>query len=193
MRVIKSLFLGMALIMAAGSVMAQGVHMTTNSTTGEVHLHDGAGSDRLVVLTGASAAIPVSTNAAASANSTFTTPPAVLKPGATLNSATHDNFTVNSAWIAAVVPLLLAFLKTMAPQMPKKYIPLVAPILGAALDAIASWMTGNTINPQLGAAVGIMGVGIREILDQWHNPAPSVEPDPTATPTTLAPKTPPTP
>lgn len=113
--------------------------------------------------------------------SAIATPPAVIKHGATHNSAVHDNFDISSSWLTVIIPLLLALTKTILPKLPPSWLPIIAPILGALGDAIASLVSGNTMNPALGAILGSAGVGLREIIDQIKNPSP-IPVKPTAPP-----------
>lgn len=108
--------------------------------------------------------LTVNTNASVSTRSG-----AVLDANATPNSATHSNFGVSTAWLAFLIPVLLAFAKGLLPNLPPKYLPLIAIVLGAASDALASYLSGNTPNPALGAVLGSAGVGIRELVDQLRN------------------------
>ena len=68
--------------------------------------------------------------------------------------------------IPVLVPLLIAGGKFLIPRIPSWLLPIVAPILGGAVDAIAAYASGGTANPVLGAALGSAGVGLREIVDQ---------------------------
>jgi hypothetical protein len=66
--------------------------------------------------------------------------------------------------IPVVVPAAIAVLKHFLPQIPKPWLPLLAPLLGAALDILATQQFGP--GTALGAALGAAGTGLREILDQ---------------------------
>jgi hypothetical protein len=68
--------------------------------------------------------------------------------------------------IPVIVPLLIAWLKLLAPKIPSHYLPIVAPLLGALAAYISSKALGSNINPLVGAALGSTGVGLREIVDQ---------------------------
>jgi hypothetical protein len=66
--------------------------------------------------------------------------------------------------IPVLVPVILALLKHFLPRLPKLWLPILAPVLGAAIEALASGEFGA--GTSLGAALGAAGVGLREILDQ---------------------------
>lgn len=69
--------------------------------------------------------------------------------------------------IPLIVPVVLALLKQVLPQLPKTVVPILAPLLGAGLDIGDHFLlSSDSLNPQLGAAYGLIGIGIREILDQ---------------------------
>jgi hypothetical protein len=67
-------------------------------------------------------------------------------------------------FIPLLVPVLIAWLKILVPKLPKKYLPVLAPVLGAVMDCVA---TGGQ-NPALAAALGSAGVGLREIYHQMR-------------------------
>ena len=68
--------------------------------------------------------------------------------------------------IPVLVPLLIAGLKLGLGFLPTWILPLLAPILGGALDAGIAWATGHASNPIAGAILGSAGVGLREAIDQ---------------------------
>lgn len=65
-----------------------------------------------------------------------------------------------------IVPAILAGAKKVAPRLPAKAIPIAAPFLGASLAGFEAIAANNPNNLWLGAALGLAGVGTREILDQ---------------------------
>lgn len=91
---------------------------------------------------------------------------AVLKAGATQDSAVHSNFSIGAAWLVIVVPLVITALKMLVPKIPSSWLPVIAPLLGTLGDGLTSYFTGNAPNPALGALYGAAGVGIREVIDQ---------------------------
>jgi hypothetical protein len=68
--------------------------------------------------------------------------------------------------VLVVVPLLVAALKRAIPPGHAYLIPILATMLGAALDTLGQLVTANAITPGLGTAVGLASVGLREIVDQ---------------------------
>ena len=69
--------------------------------------------------------------------------------------------------IPVLVPLLIALAKWGVPRVPKVWLPILAPVLGAGVDVLA-YVVGlqDAANPVLGAVLGAVGVALREILDQ---------------------------
>ena len=68
--------------------------------------------------------------------------------------------------ILVLVPILLYGMKLVVPMIPKWLIPILAPILGAALDILNSYLTGHSLSPMTGAVLGGLGVWLREVIDQ---------------------------
>ena len=66
--------------------------------------------------------------------------------------------------IPVAVPVVIALVKYFLPSLPKVWLPILAPILGAAIDICATFSVGTST--LLGAALGSAGVGLREIKDQ---------------------------
>jgi hypothetical protein len=80
---------------------------------------------------------------------------------------------IGPALIAVIVPLIVALAKAAIPHIPKLLLPIIAGALGPALDqasaAIADAMTGGDV-PTSGVyavLLGLAGVGIRELIDQF--------------------------
>jgi hypothetical protein len=69
--------------------------------------------------------------------------------------------------IALAVPILISLTKLLLPSIPKVALPILAPILGAAL-AIVGYYTGlmGESHPLIGALLGAVGVWLREVVDQ---------------------------
>ena len=69
--------------------------------------------------------------------------------------------------IPVLTPIVIAAAKWAVPQIPKVALPVVAPVLGAALD-IAAYYAGvtATADPARGALLGAAGVWVREVIDQ---------------------------
>lgn len=74
-----------------------------------------------------------------------------------------------SAWqliIPIVVPTLLGLFKMLIADIPAKWLPILAPIIGIALDQLLQLLGLYSANPLIAIALGSAGVGIREIKDQ---------------------------
>jgi hypothetical protein len=85
----------------------------------------------------------------------------------------------NNLWLSLIpilVPLLLALGKWFVPKIPKAWLPILAPVLGAGLDVLLHFAGLSAGNPMMGAILGSAGVGLREIVDQLRKaqiPPPS--------------------
>lgn len=70
-------------------------------------------------------------------------------------------------WLTPIlVPLLLTGVKKLLPKLPSFLIPLLAPIVGVLIGLLDQVALGNTGNIWISAALGLAGVGLREIKDQ---------------------------
>lgn len=88
-------------------------------------------------------------------------PPAVapVSAGVTANNLVQ--------WLTPViVPLVIAGLKKLVPKIPVFILPIVAPLLGIAIDYVNTLATAHSSNFLAAAALGLAGVGVREIKDQ---------------------------
>lgn len=68
--------------------------------------------------------------------------------------------------IVALVPIVLLYVKKAIPPSATTLIPVLAPVLGAAADALIAWATGHQADPKAGAIYGALGVFLREVVDQ---------------------------
>lgn len=75
--------------------------------------------------------------------------------------------------IAVLVPIVVAAVKKMLPKVPSWALPLLAPIIGAAGDAILAVLAGIPMTGWQGALAGLAGVGVREIVDQTKKAIPT--------------------
>ena len=76
-------------------------------------------------------------------------------------------------WLTPVlVPLLLAGFKKVMPSMPSWVIPLLAPVLGVVIELINGLVTSHGSNLWVAAALGLAGVGLREVKEAIK-PAPN--------------------
>ena len=71
-----------------------------------------------------------------------------------------------------LVPIIVLFVKTKAlpflSQGHKWMIPLIAVAVGAGLDYVNGLITGTSLGPFGGAALGSFGVILRELKDQFQ-------------------------
>ena len=72
-----------------------------------------------------------------------------------------------------LVPIITLFVKTkVLPFLTERHkwaIPLVAVLLGAGLDYANGLLTGTSLGVFGGAALGALGVVLREVKDQFQN------------------------
>lgn len=66
----------------------------------------------------------------------------------------------------SIVPAVILLIKTLVPRLPKALLPILAPLVGAALEIVGyySGLTGGSV--VTGAVLGALGVWLREVLDQ---------------------------
>lgn len=104
------------------------------------------------------------TNGVGTNNASLTN--AVTKTDLTPATAVEGPATLILAVIPAIVPLLIAIGKWLAPKIPKVLLPIAAPLLGMLLDWLSTLITGAEANPIMAAFLGSAGVGVREIVSQ---------------------------
>lgn len=69
-------------------------------------------------------------------------------------------------WITpVVVPLVLTGVKRVLPKLPSFMIPILAPVLGVAIDFVNTFALGHSSNLALAAVAGLAGVGLREVKE----------------------------
>lgn len=78
------------------------------------------------------------------------------------------------ALIPVLTPLLVMGVRAFLPKVPSKFYPLIAALVGVALDLVAHYSLGTTLSPLAGFALGLAGVGLREVKDQLSKPQPPV-------------------
>lgn len=82
-------------------------------------------------------------------------------------------------WLTPIiVPLIITYVRKMAPRIPTWMLPAMAPVLGALIDLINSLIVGGNHSMIVGALLGLAGVGVREIktnLVPPKNPAVRAE------------------
>lgn len=84
------------------------------------------------------------------------------------------------AAIAIITPLIIAGVKMLVPRIPRAWLPVIAPVVGCALDVIAHFATGSALNPTVALVLGAAGVGLREVVDQVKQAGGRVITDPPA-------------
>lgn len=103
-------------------------------------------------------------------------------PGSGATSAASASVAPSGAsslwWIPVIVPMLVAGLKAIWPSIPKVLLPVLCPILGIAANYLASF-AGVGLDPASAAALGALGVFLREIVDQGRK---SIVPNPNLAP-----------
>lgn len=72
-----------------------------------------------------------------------------------------------------VVPLVIAGFKLISAKIPTWVFPVLAPILGALVGVISNAALQANGNLYVAAALGLAGVGVREIIDQLK-PEPKI-------------------
>jgi hypothetical protein len=70
------------------------------------------------------------------------------------------------ALIPVAVPVVIAGVKLALPKIPSVVLPVLAPVLGAALEIVLHYSGLVDGNGVLGAVLGAAGVGLREVVDQ---------------------------
>ena len=73
--------------------------------------------------------------------------------------------------LAIFIPVVLAAVKLGLDRIPGKWLPVVAPLMGATVEALIALAQGQTPNPVVGLLAGSAGVGLREVVDQWRRAA----------------------
>jgi hypothetical protein len=69
-------------------------------------------------------------------------------------------------WLTPIItPFVLMLVKKFLPLLPSGLIPVLAPLLGVALDLINSFATAHQGNVVLAAILGLAGVGVREVKE----------------------------
>lgn len=89
---------------------------------------------------------------------------AVTIPAAASTGISPDSIV---QWLTPIiVPLVIAGLKKVLPAIPSALLPIIAPILGVVIDLVNNLATAHQTNFLVAAALGLAGVGLREVKDQ---------------------------
>ena len=81
-------------------------------------------------------------------------------------------------WLPVIVPMLVAGLKAIWPSIPKVLLPVLCPLLGIAANYLTTF-AGAQFDPASAAALGALGVFLREVVDQGKKglvPNPNLAP-----------------
>jgi hypothetical protein len=91
--------------------------------------------------------------------------------------ATPQSQTWNFRFLLPIaVPLVIAIGKELLPRVPAKYIPLIAPLLGAVAELLVNSSQASWGDIGMSAILGSAGVGVRELVDQLKKGKTSVPP-----------------
>ena len=86
-----------------------------------------------------------------------------------------DWATLSTPVIIAIVPILVALFKKIAPAESHKWLyPVMASAFGAALTAIDGALGNVGMTPLYGVLLGMAGVALREVIDQVKKTATGV-------------------
>ncbi len=95
-----------------------------------------------------------------------------------------NKLTLIQTLVPVLVPVAIAVLKFFVPRIPRAWLPILAPLLGALIDIAATSQVGP--GTPLAALLGSAGVGLREILDQVRKSLDTADPPASgASPSTL--------
>jgi hypothetical protein len=75
------------------------------------------------------------------------------------------------ALITVAVPLLIALGRKVIPLLPKWLLPILAPLLGAALSYVVDASAGQNVGIVMGAVYGGLGTWLREFIKQLQQAA----------------------
>jgi len=73
------------------------------------------------------------------------------------------------ALVPVVVPFIVYYIKQLIPNLPRVALPLIAVGAGLGLTAFESFVAGGEWNVIVGAALGALGVFIREAVNTFQN------------------------
>lgn len=98
---------------------------------------------------------------------------AVFAAEAVVTTPPDANVSVWLALIPAFVPVVLALLKTLVPKIPKVWLPVLAPVLGAGAEVALHFAGVSTGGVLVGALLGAAGLWLRELADQVRKAIPA--------------------
>ena len=68
--------------------------------------------------------------------------------------------------IVAVIPVLVALSKRLIPAKYAVFYPVLATVLGPALDYLSTWLSAAPASPGRGVLMGMAAVALREVIGQ---------------------------
>jgi hypothetical protein len=68
--------------------------------------------------------------------------------------------------LIAMIPVLVNYMKKLIPDKMSWTVPILAMILGPIADQVSLRATGVGVGPATAAALGLAGIGLREIINQ---------------------------
>ena len=91
--------------------------------------------------------------------------------GSTTTAASSSGLHWAALLIPLLTPALIAIMKWAVPKIPKVALPIAAPVIGALADIALHYSgilgaSSIELTAAIGAALGTMGIGLREIYDQ---------------------------
>lgn len=72
--------------------------------------------------------------------------------------------------LIVLVPLIISQGKKLLGDKAQWLIPASAPVLGALVDFLQSFVTNTSVGPTTAAVLGATGVWLREVVDQLRQP-----------------------
>lgn len=97
---------------------------------------------------------------------------ALLAGAAYAQDAALDMEQLAAQAITALIPVVGAVLvylvRQVLPKLPRVSIPIIAMVLGIALDYLIAYASGGTFNPVVGAVLGAASVWLREVISTFN-------------------------
>ena len=79
---------------------------------------------------------------------------------------TMDMQTAFTPVLIALIPVLVNFIKKAVPDSMTWLVPLIAAVLGPVADLISQKALGVGVGPVAAVALGLAGIGLREVVNQ---------------------------
>ena len=68
--------------------------------------------------------------------------------------------------VIALIPIIVNYVKKLIPESQSWIVPLLAMVLGPLADFVAQKAVGVGVGPLAAVALGLAGIGLREIVNQ---------------------------